>query len=97
MGFHFEDGGEPIADIHGSGILSRSLDHPLPFGGKALQMDPGTFVGTMLAPHHRKNPEFRQIGLTTQMFEDLLKFFLRQAMPLNHLGRHVSWYVLHKN
>ena len=67
MGLHFKDGGEPLADIHGSGILSRSLDHPLPFGGKALQMDPGTFIGTMLAPHDRKDSEFRQIGLTTQI------------------------------
>ena len=95
MGFHLEDSRESIADIHGSGILSRSLDHPLPFGGKTLQMDPRAFVRTMFAPHHRKDPEFRQIRLTPQVFEDLLEFLLRQTVPLNHLRRNVSWYVLH--
>jgi len=36
MGLHFKDRGEPVADIHSPGILSRTLDYPLALGGKSL-------------------------------------------------------------
>ena len=50
----------------------------------------------MFAPHHRKDPEFRQVRLTPQVFEDLLEFLVRQAVPLNDLRRNVGRCVFHK-
>ena len=51
----------------------------------------------MFAPHHRKNPEFRQVRLPAQVFEDLPIFLFCQAVSLNHFGRNVCGFLPHYN
>src|SRR5262249_1394549 len=43
---------QAFADIDDAGILARSLQNGRPFGRQTAQMNPGTLVRAVFAPHH---------------------------------------------
>src|SRR5438034_600764 len=52
------------------------------------------FVGTMLAPHDRENPELGEVGLTPEDFPDSLIFLGRQPMFCDEcwVNRRIDWW-----
>ena len=69
-----------------AGILARSLDHLRPYGRKTLQKGAGALVGTMLAPHHRKNSELGEVWFASQNFLDALEFLGGRLMRSREAG-----------
>ena len=85
VAFHFEDAGQPVANVDDTGILTRSLDHPRRFGRQALQMQTGGLIGTMLVPHRRKNTEFGQAGGAANQRQNALIFIRLETMLGNQI------------
>jgi hypothetical protein len=48
--------------------------------GEELKMDLGTLVAAVLRPHHGKDPELGEVGLTFQDLDDSLILFLAETM-----------------
>ena len=58
--FDLEDGGQPVADVDGAGVLAGPLQHARPVGRQLLQVNARALVGAVLGPHHRKDAELGQ-------------------------------------
>lgn len=71
MTLHLENDSESSTDIDNPGIFTGTTDNLLSFGREFFEISLGTFVGTMLAPHHREDPEFDEVRLTTEDLQDL--------------------------
>ena len=52
------------------GVLARALQHARPFGRQRLQVDAGALVAAVLGPHHREDPELRQVRLAAEQRDD---------------------------
>ena len=77
-----------IADIDYAGVfLARFHQNVWSSGWKFFQFTPRVFVGTMLAPHHRKNSELSEVRLASENFFDASEFLRRQAVLRNNLRR----------
>ncbi len=85
VALHLENGSEPPAEINDAGILARSLDDALASGRQGLQPDLGGFVGAMLRPHHRENPELGKVRLAPEQFLQALIFMGGEAVAGNDL------------
>jgi hypothetical protein len=68
--FHFEDGGQAVADVDDTGIFTGPLQDLRRARGEALEMNAAGFVGTMLAPHDAENTELGEIGFPAQNLLD---------------------------
>ncbi len=91
VALHLEDTRIAISDIDDARILAWPLDHDCALGRKLAQMHAGGFVGAMLAPHHREDAQFDEIGLAVQKPLDARIFVRRKPMLANDLwgdGRH---------
>ena len=56
--FNLEGDRHAVANVDDAGVLARSLQDVLAFGGQLLQVDAGALVGAVFAPHHAKDAEF---------------------------------------
>src|SRR3990167_814674 len=88
-GLRLGDGNQPVADVDDTGILSRAADDLLPFSRELLEIDLGAFVGAVLAPHDRKDPQLDPIRLPAEDLDDMPVFLRRQAMLLNDFRIHI--------
>ena len=79
-----------VADIDHPGILARPADHPRPSGRQGLQPHLRGFVRAVLAPHHREDAEFGQVGRAAQDRDRALKLVLRQPMLGGDVRRDVA-------
>ena len=66
VALHLEDGDAAAADVDDPGVFSRSADHPRCFRWQLAQPLLRALVGAVLAPHHRKDAEFGDIGLAAK-------------------------------
>ena len=66
VGFDLEDGGQPVADVDGAGVLAGTLQHLRPFGRQRSQVDARALVAAVLGPHHREDAELGQVRLATE-------------------------------
>src|SRR6185437_12378125 len=80
--FDFEGAGPAIADVDDAGVLSRPLNYPAAARRQPLQMDPGRFVGAVLAPHYAVDSQFGEGGLASQRLHDALVLFRCNAVRL---------------
>src|ERR1700677_1078138 len=78
--FHLEHRAQAVADIHHSGIFSRTLHHMLALRWQPPQVDAARFVGAVLAPHHAENSQFGNVGIAAQDFLDACVFFRGQPV-----------------
>src|SRR5688572_5296162 len=74
MRFDLEGNGKPVSDVDDAGIFAGSLKHRRTFCRQPLQMDAGTLVAAVLAPHHTEDAEFRDGGFALQDADDALVF-----------------------
>ena len=82
----FEDGGQPVADVHHAGVLARALQDLRAAGGQALEVDAAGLVGAVLAPHHAEDAELGEVGLAAEDFLDAGVLFGRQPVLGHYLG-----------
>ena len=79
--FDLERDRPAITDIDDAGVFFARLHQNVWAGrGKFPQLAAGIFVGTMLAPHHRKNSQLGEVRFAPENFFDALIFLRRQAM-----------------
>ena len=90
VAFHLEDDGLPIADVDDAGVLAGTADHPGRLGGQLAQPLLRRLVGAVLAPHHREDAEFGDVGLAAEHVEDLSILVSRQAVLRDHVGGNVG-------
>ena len=67
------------ADVHHARVLARSADHLRPFGGQGAQPFLRGFVGAMLVPHRREDPQLGIARRTAQNGEDARVFVRLEA------------------
>ena len=75
------------ANANDAGILTRPLHHVLALSGKLLQVDAGTLVGAVFAPHHAEDAEFGITGLAAEQSDDLLVLRGGELVLFDQLGR----------
>src|SRR4029078_4476126 len=63
VGFYFEGSAPAVAESNNAGVFSGRNDYALARCWQAFQMDPRRLVGTVLAPHPRKDSQFDEVGL----------------------------------
>ena len=83
VALHLEDGGLAITDVDHARVLAGAANDPRRLGRKLLEVESARLVRAMLGPHHRKDAELDQIGLTAQCTEHALVFFGAEAMRLD--------------
>ena len=88
--FHFEDGGEAVANVHDAGIFAGTLQHLRRARGEAPEMHAAGFIGAMLAPHHAENSEFGEIGFAAENVPDARVFLGRDAVFGDDFGRYLD-------
>ena len=75
MRFNLERTGQPIADIDQTGVFFTGFgQHPVRVAGEGLEPEYGVFVGAVFRPHHRKDAQFGEVGLTAQDGHDTVEF-----------------------
>ena len=85
--FDLERDRPAIADIDNARIFFARLHENVRSGGrKFLQLFARIFVGTMLAPHHRENPELGEVRFAPENFFDALVFLRREPVLAHHFG-----------
>ncbi len=80
VAFHLENARVAVANIDDASILSRTANHPGGFCRELPQMDAGRFVGTVLVPHGRENPELREAWRSADQPENALVFLWLETM-----------------
>jgi hypothetical protein len=80
MRLHLEDGREPVADIDDARVLARPLDDARAFGGEAGEVDAGTFIRAVLAPHDAEDAELGVRGGPAEVLYDSLVFGLGELV-----------------
>ena len=86
VGLHLEDDGETVADVHGPGVLARTLQHARARRRELPQEGLRRLVRAVLTPKRRVNAEFHEVRLAAQDFPNLLELVRREPM-LGHDGR----------
>src|SRR5262245_7041744 len=86
MRLDLEYGGQPVPDVDGPGVLTRTLQHLRSFGGQRLQVHARALVAAVLGPHHRKNPELRQVRLSPEELHDLIVLLGLEAVSFDRGG-----------
>src|SRR5262249_53217631 len=81
-----ENGGQPLADVDGAGVLARTLEHLRPFGRQRAQVHARALVAAVLRPHHREDPELGEVRLAAQALHDAAVLVRRQAMPVENVA-----------
>src|SRR5580658_1330656 len=77
-----------VADVDDACVFSRPLQDTFAAGGKALQVNPRRLVGTVFAPHHAEDAEFRERGFAlSKKLLDPLVFLESEAMLPESLRR----------
>ena len=69
VALHLEDGGEPLANIDGAGVLARPVDHVRRLGRKLGQMHPRGFVRAVLAPHDREDAQLGGVRRAAELLQ----------------------------
>ena len=82
--FDLEDGGEPVADVDGAGVLPGSLQHARAGRRQRLQMHARALVAAVLRPHHREDAELGQRRLAAQSVDDALVFVRRETVTFEN-------------
>src|SRR5688572_2078910 len=85
MRFDLEDGSKAVADIDGTGVLARTLQHTRAGGGQRLQMHARALVAAVLGPHHREDAELGDGRLPAERFDDALVFVWGESVPREDL------------
>ncbi len=75
---------EAVADVDGARVLARPLQHARTLGRQRAQVDARTLVAAMLGPHHREQPELRQVGLAPDELDNARVLVAGQAMALEN-------------
>ncbi|OIQ72383.1 hypothetical protein GALL_459930 [mine drainage metagenome] len=86
VALHLEHHGLAVADVDDARVLARPLDHPRRLRRQAAQMDARGLVGTMLVPHRRENPEFRESRHPPDQFQDALILVRLQPVAGDEFG-----------
>src|SRR5580698_3616393 len=77
-----------VADVDDAGVLTRALQNALAARRQALQVNPRRLVGTVFAPHHAEDAEFRERGLAlAKKLFDPFVFIESEAMLPESLRR----------
>src|SRR5580658_7150930 len=77
-----------VADVDDAGVLTRALQNALAARRQPLQVNPRRLVGTVFAPHHAEDAEFRERGLAlSKKLLDPLVFLESEAMLPESLRR----------
>src|SRR5688572_586222 len=84
--FDLEDGGQTVADVDCPCVFPWPLNHTPAGGGQFFEVNARALVAAVFGPHHRKDAELGDGGLTPEHFENALVFIARQAMPLEKLA-----------
>src|SRR5262249_18790453 len=69
-----------IADVHNTGVFSRTLDDKFSARGQTFEVNLARFVGAVLTPHHGKNAKFRDIRIAPENFLDARVLFRGDAV-----------------
>ena len=81
-----------VADIDHAGVFFARPNENVRAGRrKFLQFAPRIFVGAMLAPHDRENPQLGEIRFAAENFLDAFVFFRREAMFAHYFGRNLRF------
>ena len=85
--FDLEDGGQPVADVHGAGVLAGPLQHARALGRQRLQVHARALVAAVLGPHHREDAELGERRLAARAAATMRSYSSRcQAVPLEESG-----------
>src|SRR5580700_4316687 len=86
--FDLEGACPAVANVDDAGVLARPLQNALAARGQAFQVNPRRLVGTVLAPHHAEDAEFRERGLASaKELLDSFVFIESEAMLPESLRR----------
>src|SRR5689334_23342670 len=84
--FDLESGAPAVAEIDDAGVFAGRNDHSWTSGGQALQVNARRFVGAMLRPHDRENPELGKTRFTAKQFLYSLEFLLGEVVGGDNFG-----------
>ena len=93
--FDFEDGHQPVANIHDPRIFPRTLHHMSPARRQSLQMNAARLIRAMLAPHHAEDSKLGEIGIAPKDFLDACVFVRGKAVLCRKLRRHLNLSLNH--
>ena len=74
VALYFKGNGQAVADIDHAGILPRTLEDPLPLGGKTAQKGFGIFITTVFRPHDTEDTQLYLIGFPPEQRYNFLIF-----------------------
>ncbi len=86
MRLDLEHRGQTFANIHGSSILARSLQHSLSRRRQPPKVDTRALVAAVLGPHHGEDTQLRQGRLSPQHLDDAGVFISRKAVTFDSGG-----------
>src|SRR5579875_124428 len=84
--FDLEGDDVAIADIDDARVFARPLHHELAARGQLLQVQAGTFIGAVLAPHHAEYAQLRVAGFAAEDGYDLAVLFGRKLVLGDEFG-----------
>ena len=82
VGFHLEDGRQPMADVEHPGVLARPDQDSLALGRQRGEKRPRVLVGAVLAPHGAEHRKLDRIGVTADQLDDAVVLARRQAVEV---------------
>ncbi len=82
----FEGDCKAVSDIDDARVLARPLQDVLTFGGQLFQMNTGTLVGAVFAPHDAKNAEFRESWFAPKQADNFVELRRSKLMGGDHFG-----------
>ena len=92
VAFDLECDRPAVADVDHAGVFFACLDQNVRAGGrKFFQLSARIFVGAMLAPHDREDPQLGEVRFAAENFFDALVFFRREAVFAHHFGRNLRF------
>ena len=62
VGLDADGGGDAIADVDHSGVLTRADEHPRRIRRESPEVDPAALVGAVLRPHHGVHGQLQRVG-----------------------------------
>ena len=70
---------QPVAHVHGAGVLARPHDHGRPLGRQLAQQLLRVLVGAVLGPHEREHRQLEAVRLAPELLDDPVVLGVGQA------------------
>src|SRR4051794_38111556 len=83
--FDFEDSSKAVADVHGAGVLARTLQHALARCRQRLEVNARALVAAVLRPHHGEDAELGHGRLAPEHLDNALIFVAGESVAFENL------------